>query len=127
VALKSKNKAKQATPDKKTEKGKTAPKTAPKKTAKKEEVPAEKTAYINEGESEALQEQHEADVAEQSQISMKRMEKAVEVVQSEFNLKGKNYSMNLFDDKGKKCVLAVSNEDFDVVVTIKDSEKYDIR
>ena len=92
-----------------------------------EEVPAtEESPYLNDAEQNALAEQHEKDTEKSRRVSIEKMEQAVEVVQNQFNLYDKNFSVNGFADKGSKCQLSMSNGDFDIVVTIKDSEKFGI-
>ena len=93
------------------------------------ETPVEETSvspYMNEAEQTALAEQHEKDTAESKKVSIAKMENAVEVVQEQFNLCDKNFSVNGFADKGSKCQLSMSNEDFDIVITVKDTEKFGI-
>ena len=82
--------------------------------------------YMNEAEQTALAEQHEKDTAESKKVSTEKMQMAVEVVQEQFNLCDKNFSVNGFADKGSKCQLSMSNDDFDIVVTVKDTEKFGI-
>lgn len=82
--------------------------------------------YMNEAEQTALAEQHEKDTAESKKVSIAKMENAVEVVQEQFNLCDKNFSVNGFADKGSKCQLSMSNDDFDIVITVKDTEKFGI-
>lgn len=82
--------------------------------------------YLNDAEQNALAEQHEKDTAESKKVSIEKMQRAVEVVQEQFNLCDKNFSVNGFADKGSKCQLSMSNGDFDIVVTIKDAEKFGI-
>lgn len=90
-----------------------------------EETPVE-SPYLNDAEQTALAEQHEKDTAESKKVSIEKMESAVEVVSDKFNLYGHNFIVNGFADKGSKCQLSMSNGDFDVVITIKDSEKFGI-
>lgn len=93
------------------------------------ENPVEETPvspYMNEAEQTALAEQHEKDTAESKKVSIAKMENAVEVVQEQFNLCDKNFSVNGFADKGSKCQLSMSNDDFDIVITVKDTEKFGI-
>ena len=100
-------------------------KTAPiEQTAPEEVFPV--SPYLNDAEQTALAEQHEKDTAESKKVSIAKMEKAVEVVQEMFNLCDRNFSMNGFADKGSKCQLSMSNEDFDIVITVKDTEKFGI-
>lgn len=91
----------------------------------KEEAPVE-SPYMNDAEKSALTEQHEKDSAESKKVSIAKMERAVEVVSDHFNLYDKSFVVNGFADKGSKCQLSMSNGDFDIVVTIKDSEKFGI-
>lgn len=93
--------------------------------AEAEETPTE-SPYLNDAEQTALSEQHEKDTEESKKVSIAKMEKAVEVVSDQFNLYGHNFVVNGFADKGNKCQLSMSNGDFDIVVTIKDAEKFGI-
>lgn len=94
------------------------------KTTPVEEVPV--SPYMNEAEQNALAEQHKKDTADSKKVSIEKMQTAVEVVQDMFNLIDKNFSVNGFADKGSKCQLSMSNDDFDIVITIKDTEKFNI-
>ena len=91
-----------------------------------EEFPAEESQYLNNAEQEALAEQKAKDDEESKKVSIVKMEKAVEVVSDEFNLYDKSFIVTGFADKGSKCQLAMSNGDFDIVVTVKDAEKFGI-
>lgn len=82
--------------------------------------------YINEDEAKVLAEQVKSDEAKSKEISIKKMESVVECVQREFHLSDGNYVVNAFADKGNKSQISLSNEDFDIVVTIKDNEKFNI-
>ena len=82
--------------------------------------------YLNEAEQTALAEQHDKDTEDSKKVSIEKMQKAVEVAQEQFNLCDKNFSMSGFADKGRKCQLSMSNDDFDIVITIKDTEKFQI-
>ena len=86
----------------------------------------EDNPHINEDEAKALSEQVKADEAKSKEISIKKMEAVVECVQREFHLSEGNYVVNAFADKGNKSQISLSNEDFDIVVTIKDNEKFGI-
>ena len=97
-----------------------------KTTPVEETTPDAVSPYMNEAEQTALAEQHEKDTAESKKVSIAKMESAVEVVQEQFNLFDKNFSVNGFADKGAKCQLSMSNEDFDIVITVKDTEKFGI-
>ena len=92
-------------------------------------APVEETSpspYLNEAEQTALAEQHQKDVEDSKNVSTEKMQMAVVVVQEQFNLCDKNFSVNGFADKGSKCQLSMSNPDFDVVITVKDTEKFGI-
>lgn len=89
------------------------------------EAPAE-SPYLNDAEQTALAEQHEKDTAESKKVSIAKMERAVEVVSDHFNLYGHDFVVNGFADKGSKSQLSMSNGDFDIVITIKDAEKFGI-
>lgn len=86
----------------------------------------EENPHINEAEAEVLAKQAEAEEAKSKEISIKKMESVVECVQKEFHLSEGNYIVNAFADKGNKSQISLSNEDFDIVVTIKDNEKFGI-
>lgn len=96
-----------------------------------EETPVEEVSevnpnYLNEAEQEALAEQKAKDDEESKKVSIVKMEKAVEVVSDAFNLYGHDFVVTGFADKGSKCQIAMSNGDFDIVITVKDSEKFGI-
>ena len=82
--------------------------------------------YMNSSEQEALTTQHEEDTKDDRNVSYEKMTKAVLVAQNEFNLSDKDFAVTGFADKGSKCQLSFTNGDFDVVVTVKDTEKYGI-
>ena len=100
--------------------------TSPAETTPVAEETTSPSPYMNEAEQTALAEQHERDTAESKKVSIEKMQKAVEVAQEQFNLCDKNFSMNGFADKGSKCQLSMSNDDFDIVIVIKDTEKFGI-
>ena len=100
--------------------------TSPAESTPVAEETASPSPYLNEAEQNALAEQHEKDTAESKKVSTEKMQMAVEVVQEQFNLCDKNFSVNGFADKGSKCQLSMSNDDFDIVIVIKDTEKFGI-
>lgn len=90
-------------------------------------VPEEAVSpYLNSDEREALTTQHEKDTESEKKVSTEKLQKAVEVVESSFNLSGGNFAVTGFSDKGNKFTLSLSSDDFDLTVTIKDAEKYGI-
>ena len=86
----------------------------------------EENPHINEDEAKALAEQVKSDEAKSKEISIKKMEAVVECVSEAFHLSDGSYVVNAFADKGNKSQISLSNEDFDIVVTIKDNEKFGI-
>lgn len=101
----------------------------PVETPVEENVPVEDiptSPYMNEAEQKALAEQHEKDTEDSKKVSIDKMEEAVRVASENFNLLDKGFSVNGFADKGSKVQLSVSNGDFDLVITIKDAEKFGI-
>lgn len=82
--------------------------------------------HINEDEQKALAEQVKSDEAKSKEISIKKMEAVVDCVSEAFHLSDGSYVVNAFADKGNKSQISLSNEDFDIVVTIKDNEKFGI-
>lgn len=86
----------------------------------------EENPHINEDEAKALSKQAESEEAKSKEISIKKMEAVVECVQREFHLSEGNYTVNAFADKGNKSQISLSNDDFDIVVTVKDNEKFGI-
>ena len=92
-----------------------------------EEVPATtESPYLNDAEQKALTEQCERGNEDSQKVSIAKLERAVEVAIDNFNLCGRSFLVNGFADKGNKCQLSMSNGDFDIVVTIKDAEKFGI-
>ena len=90
-------------------------------------IPApDESPYLNEEEKKVLAEQAQANEAKSNMISTKKMEAVVALVQNVFNLSEGGYVVNAFADKGSKSQISLSNEDFDLVVTIKDTEKFGI-
>lgn len=90
------------------------------------ELPEEVEAQLNSDEKEALTAQHDAEVAKSKEISLDKMQAVVALVQKTFNLAEGNYVVNAFSDKGTKSSISLTNEDFDISITIKDNEKFNI-
>lgn len=82
--------------------------------------------YLNEDEAKVLAEQAKSEEAKSKEISIKKMESVVELVQREFNLADGSFVVNSFADKGNKSQISLTNDDFDIVITIKDNEKFNI-
>lgn len=80
--------------------------------------------YMNKAEAEVLQKDADETTEEKRKVSTEKMEKAVELIQDTFNLSDKGYVVNAFTDGGVKLKLSLANSDFELSVTIRDSEKY---
>lgn len=88
---------------------------------KKKKAP-EEDEYLNEEEKEALESDSETLSEEDSNVSTKKMEKTVALLENMFNLKDKSFSVTAFADKGKSVRVSMTNGDFDVSVTVNDAE-----
>lgn len=91
-------------------------------TENKEKV--SKETYTTEKEDEALQKHADGVVEEQSKVSTEKMESAIALLEEQFDLKGKGYSVNSFSDSNTNCTVKVSNDDFDLTIKVKDCEKF---
>lgn len=78
--------------------------------------------YLNEDEKEALESDSETLSEEESNVSTKKMEKTVALLENMFNLKDKSFSVTAFADKGNSVRVSMTNGDFDVSVTVNDAE-----
>ena len=94
----------------------TKPKSAP--VQDEEELTAE--------EQEALAEIAAQDEEESKKVSFKKMEKAVALLEEEFNLKDKSFSVTSFTDKGNTVKVSMTNGSFDITVCINDAEVHGI-
>lgn len=77
-------------------------------------------------EQEALAEIAAKDEEEAKKVSFKKMEKAVALLEEEFNLKDKSFSVTSFTDKGNTVKVSMTNGSFDITVCINDAEVHDI-
>jgi len=62
--------------------------------------------------------------SEDSTISSTKLEVILALIEREFNLTGKDFTIRGFADKGSKCIISVENNDFELEVCIKDTLKY---
>lgn len=83
----------------------------------------EENKYLNGEEKEVLKSQNDT---EEQGVSVEKMSRAVDLVSKKFNLTDKGFVVTGFGDKGSKVTVALANADFDITITIKDSEKYGI-
>ena len=84
----------------------------------------ENHGYMNTAEEEAVSSQVASEEDEAKKVSMKKMEKAVQLLQEEFNLSDKGFSVTSFTDKGSSVKLSMTNGDFDVSVIVNDAESH---
>ena len=86
----------------------------------------EDNKYMNAEEREVLEEQASDIAEEESKVSTEKMQRAVDLVSRKFNLLGGDFVVTGFVDKGTKVAVSLSNADFDIAITIKDSDRYGI-
>lgn len=86
----------------------------------------EDNKYMNAEEREVLEEQASDVAEEESKVSTEKMQRAVDLVSRKFNLLGGDFVVTGFVDKGTKVAVSLSNADFDIAITIKDSDRYGI-
>lgn len=90
-------------------------------------VPSEEdNKYMNAEEREVLEEQASDVAEEESKVSTEKMQRAVDLVSCKFNLLGGDFVVTGFVDKGTKVAVSLANADFDISITIKDSDRYGI-
>lgn len=90
-------------------------------------VPSEEdNKYMNAEEREVLEEQASDVAEEESKVSTEKMQIAVDLVSRKFNLLGGDFVVTGFVDKGTKVAVSLANADFDIAITIKDSDRYGI-
>lgn len=90
-------------------------------------VPSEEdNKYMNAEEREVLEEQASDVAEEESKVSTEKMQRAVDLVSRKFNLLGGDFVVTGFVDKGTKVAVSLANADFDIAITIKDSDRYGI-
>lgn len=82
--------------------------------------------YLNSEEEEALKKQIDSDIEDGSKVATARMEKVLKVVSDKFNLTDGNFVLTGFSDKNTKFQMSLSNEDFDITILMKDTEKFEI-
>ena len=90
-------------------------------------VPSEEdNKYMNAEEREVLEEQASGIAEEESKVSTEKMQRAIDLVSRKFNLLGGDFVVTGFVDKGTKVAVSLANADFDIAITIKDSDRYGI-
>ena len=86
----------------------------------------EDNKYMNAEEREVLEEQASDIAEEESKVSTEKMQRAIDLVSRKFNLLGGDFVVTGFVDKGTKVAVSLANADFDIAITIKDSDRYGI-
>lgn len=86
----------------------------------------EDNKYMNAEEREVLEEQASDIAEEESKVSTEKMQRAVDLVSRKFNLLSGDFVVTGFVDKGTKVAVSLANADFDIAITIKDSDRYGI-
>lgn len=90
-------------------------------------VPSEEdNKYMNAEEREVIEEQASDIAEEESKVSTEKMQRAIDLVSRKFNLLGGDFVVTGFVDKGTKVAVSLANADFDIAITIKDSDRYGI-
>ena len=86
----------------------------------------EDNKYMNAEEREVLEEQVSDIAEEESKVSTEKMQRAIDLVSRKFNLLGGDFVVTGFVDKGTKVAVSLANANFDIAITIKDSDRYGI-
>ena len=86
----------------------------------------EDNKYMNAEERGVLEEQASDIAEEESKVSTEKMQRAIDLVSRKFNLLGGDFVVTGFVDKGTKVAVSLANADFDIAITIKDSDRYGI-
>lgn len=90
-------------------------------------VPSEEdNKYMNAEEREVLEEQASEIAEEEAKVSTEKMQRAIDLVSRKFNLTDGGFVVTGFVDKGTKVSVSLANGDFDLSITIKDSDRYGI-
>lgn len=84
-----------------------------------EGVAMEYPEQLNEDEKEALAKTAPED-ENKGEVSTAKMNSVLNLISDEFNLVDKRYTMLNYKDSGSKVTMSLSNEDYDVTITVKD-------
>lgn len=98
-----------------------------KKSATKSEVAKELVEetvedFMNEDEREVLEADGEQYKEEQSKVSSEKMNKVLDLLQDEFNLRDKGFELVGYADKGNKIVATLANNDFEASFVLKSQD-----
>ena len=93
-----------------------------------EETPAEtidtseEQSYINEEEKEVITADGEQYIEDEEKVSSKKMNKVLDLLQDTYNLRGRDFELVGYSDKGNKIVATLANQEYEAQFTIKSSE-----
>lgn len=73
-------------------------------------------------EKEVLEADGQSYIDDRTKVSSVKMNKVLEMLQEEFNLKGKNYILTGYVDKGNKIVTTLDNGEFSIQFTLNSQE-----
>jgi len=82
----------------------------------------EQSPYMNEDEKEVLDADGEQYIEDVTKVSSKKMNSVIELLQDEFNLKGKHFELIGYSDKGNKVVATLANSEYEAQFVIKSSD-----
>lgn len=100
------------------------------KKTKTEEV-AEETAtteesteseFMTEDEKEVLEDDGQQYKEEQEKVSSEKMNKVLDLLQEQFNLRDKGFELTGYADKGNKIVATLTNQDYEATFTLKSQD-----
>lgn len=78
--------------------------------------------YMTDDEKKVLEVDGQSYIDDQTKVSSVKMNKVLEMLQEEFNLKGKNYILTGYVDKGNKIVTTLDNGEFSIQFTLNSQE-----
>ena len=93
-----------------------------------EETPAEtvdtseEQSYINEEEKEVITADGEQYIEDEEKVSSKKMNKVLDLLQDTYNLRGRDFELVGYSDKGNKIVATLATPEYEAQFTIKSSE-----
>lgn len=83
------------------------------------EETVEQSPYINEDEKEVISADGEQYTECAENVSSEKMNKVIELLQDKYNLRGQNFELTAYADKGNKVIATLANADYEVQFTIK--------
>ena len=101
------------------------------KKTKTEEVAEETTATteestesecMTEDEKEVLEDDGQQYKEEQEKVSSEKMNKVLDLLQEQFNLRDKGFELTGYADKGNKIVATLTNQDYEATFTLKSQD-----